>query len=428
MKILVVCEQFCNGGLETQIKTIAENLPKDTEMVFAFGKYTGEIELPNCTIYTGFHFSYIDTIKEICEDVEKLINVIESEEIDVIHVHPYYSFFSALFASQITHTKLFYSFHGISSFNFLKTVSSTAVFQYAFESGAIANTFAVSQDGINCMNNLSSNKVIFLPNPIDLNVFKIANVCQSRKWALISRLDEDKTGDIKMLINDLDKFEIDELDIYGSGTEMENLQTFIDEVQLHDKVVLKGYCKDIYHTLNNNYRGVIGTDRVLIEAMAMGYPTIIIGYNKINGFVNKKIFDLIKTNNFNNIHLSMQNYIMPNEEEIVTITNEVRTNYSSTKIVVSYIETIKSSDSTFMQNICNLYLEIKKLSENPSINMCSFQKERLVYDLIYTYIGKYTLTKETSNLFAQANLTYELYDLLTNRLLELKGIIKDDEN
>ena len=50
MKILVISEAFDNGGLETQIKTYYEALPKNIKMIFAFGKYTEKIKLNNTKI------------------------------------------------------------------------------------------------------------------------------------------------------------------------------------------------------------------------------------------------------------------------------------------------------------------------------------------------------------------------------------------
>ena len=118
-------------------------------MIFAFKTYSEKIKLDNAKIYTDFHFSYEDTIEEFCQDVERLVEIIKKEKIDVIHVHPYYSFFAALFASQLTKVKIVYTYHGLGSFNFLKTPISQAIFNYAFEANSFAKVFAVTEAGIN---------------------------------------------------------------------------------------------------------------------------------------------------------------------------------------------------------------------------------------------------------------------------------------
>ena len=64
MKILVVCDNYSTGGLETQINTYYNNLSLGNKMIFAFGNYTKTDLLKNANIYDGFHFSYNDTINE----------------------------------------------------------------------------------------------------------------------------------------------------------------------------------------------------------------------------------------------------------------------------------------------------------------------------------------------------------------------------
>lgn len=428
MKILVVSESFDNGGLETHIKTYYEALPRNVKMIFAFGKYTGKIKLDNAKIYTGFHFSYIDTIKEFCEDVNRLVEIIKKEKIDAMHVHPYYSFFAAYFASQITNTNLFYTFHGISSFNFLKTPISQSIFQYAFESTGVASVLSVSNDGIKCFKNFLYSKSILLPNSINLQKFPIAKVKDNGHWALISRLDSDKVSEIKLLIRNMKKYKIKKLDIFGSGSETENLKNFLLENKLNKVVNFMGYSYNLYQDLNNKYSGVIGIGRVLLETMSMGYPTILIGYNKVTGFVNTEIFNKIKNNNFSNINLNEENYNFPNSREIVQIRDEIRNNYNSEIITVKYLDIIKNNMSIFKQNIKDLYSEIELLNRNEEINICSFHKERMLYNLIYKYIGKYTLDPKTYNIFVNTNLSYELFDIMSMRVLEMKGMIENEKN
>ena len=428
MNILVVSEAFDNGGVETQIKTYYESLPRNVKMIFAFGKYTEKIKLDNAKIYTGFNFSYIDTIKEFCEDVNRLVEIIKKEKIDAIHVHPYYSFFAAYFASQITNTNLFYTFHGISSFNFLKTPISQAIFQYSFESLGVASVLSVSNDGINCFKNFPYSRVILLPNPINLRKFPIAQIKDNGHWVLISRLDSDKLTEIKLLIKNMKKYKIKKLDIFGSGSEIENLKSYLLENKLNKDVNFMGYSYNLYQDLNNKYNGVIGIGRVLLETLSMGYPTILIGYNKVTGFVNMDIFNKIKNNNFSNINLNEENYNFPNSKEMVQIRDEIRNNYNSEIITAKYLDIIKNNMSTFKQNIKDLYAEIELLNRNDEINICSFHKERMLYNLIYKYIGKYTLDPKTYNIFVNTNLNYELFDIMSMRVLEMKGMIENEKN
>lgn len=427
MKILVVCESFNNGGLETQVKSFYDNLPENVEMIFAFKTYCEKIKLNNAKIYTGFHFSYADTIEDFCSDVKKLVEIIQNEKIDVIHVHPYYSFFSALFASQLTKTKIVYTYHGLGSFNFLKTPISQAIFNYAFEANSFAKVFTVTEAGINCFKDLGCKNVLHLPNPIDINVFPKAKYIDNQKYAIISRIDIDKIKEIEKMLLNLDKFNIKKVDIYGDGSELENLKIFINDNNLENKVKVKGYITNVYDTINEKYNGVIGLGRVVLESLAMGMPTILIGYNRVNGFINKDIYDKIKSFNFVNIMFDEVNYKYPTNKDINYIYRDILKNYATEKVLEQYLINLNTTNSCFMQNMIDLYKEIYKLSENKDLKKCYFHHEREIYKLVEKYIGKYTLHKETINIFVNANLVYGMQDLFFIKLNEIEKGSKDND-
>ena len=91
MNVLIVSENFLNGGLETQINTTLNALENNANFFFAFRDYNKEWSLNN--VFTGFNFSYNSTVNQFCDDVNKLINIINKNNIDIVHVHPFYSFF-----------------------------------------------------------------------------------------------------------------------------------------------------------------------------------------------------------------------------------------------------------------------------------------------------------------------------------------------
>lgn len=421
MKILVISESFNNGGLETQIKTYYENLPQNIQMVFAFGKYSKKIILENAKIYTNFHFSYSDTIKEFCEDVDNLVKIINEEKIDVIHVHPYYSFFASFFASQLTHKKLIYTYHGASSFNFLNTTISSILFYYSIESNCIANILSVNSEGIDCLKNLGFKNCNLLVNPVDLKKFPVANIQNNGKWAIISRIDEDKIEEIKQILLKMNNYKIKSIDVYGDGSSLDELEKFIKNCNLSKRVFLKGYASNIFNVVNNKYNGIIGIGRVVIESIVMGYPTIIIGFNKINGFIDTNMFEILKENNFVNKKLEIENREIPKCDELREITNKARNIFNIDKIILEYITQIENSTSIFYKNIEELYKEIEKLSENNEINCCYFHKERLIYNLLQKYIKNLCLKSTTLNLFINANIVYEIYDNLTMNITKIGG-------
>lgn len=416
MNILVVSECFRNGGLETQIKTYYDNLPDNVNMIFAFGEYSGEVALSSNKIFTGFHFSHTDTIKSFCEDVDRLVAIIKQESIDVIHVHPFYSFFSAFFASQLTKTKLVYSYHGVSSMNFSKSVLGMALFYYAFESGAVGKVFSVSDTGVNAFEKIGYKNSVFMPNPIDLKKFPSAEVAANNKWAIISRINSDKVGEIKRLILNKDKYGFNEVDIYGSGNCVEELEEFIFSNGLKDNVKIKGYAHNVFDTVNGKYNGIIGIGRVILEAATMGMPAFLMGYNKLTGFVNYDIYEKIRKVNFSNVCLNDTNDNSVSQAEINSIKDKAIATYSISAILPKYVDGIENSNSIFLENICNMYSEICKFLENEDDAACTFYDNRMIYNLAYVYVGRFSLDMTIEAMFANTNLTYDMYDYNKLRL------------
>ena len=425
MNILVVSESFNNGGLETQIKTMHDNTI-NSRMIFAFGKYSNKIDLNDAKIYKDFHFSYDSTIKDFCEDVDRLVELIQKERIDVIHVHPYYSFFPAFIASQLTNIKLVYTHHGIGSFTFTKSVNGAILFYYAITEKCVSNIFSVNEDGVNIFKKLNYSNVVLLPNPIDVKLFKKANVVNNRKWALISRLDQDKYDEIKIILQNLDKYNIEKIDIYGDGSLKDDLIDFINKSKLNDTVSYKGYLNNIFESLNNNYNGVIGIGRVLLESLTMGYPSIIIGYKKITGYVNYDVYNDIKSKNFINMKYNKTNDKYPSPRDIKMIRSDIIKKFNVDSVIKKYEKELERNNSFYFTNIKELYSKIKDISKNELLMNCSFFKERVIYKLLVKYISYYSSSAIVDTLIANADLTYDILDVSFNRIQELKGDVKNE--
>lgn len=98
----------------------------------------------------------------------------------------------------------------------------------------------------------------------------------------------------------MSNYDIKYIDILGDGNEFDNLNEYLKNNKLTQKVSLKGYSNKIYNEVNNKYNGIIGIGRVILEGLAMKIPCILIGNNKITGFVNEKVYNEIKDINFIN--------------------------------------------------------------------------------------------------------------------------------
>ena len=191
MKILIVSEKFVKGGLETHINTYYDLIKDASDIYFAFSKYEDNGYLKDAKIYDNFNFNFNSTISEFCSDVENLVKIIRENNIDIVHVHPFYSFFPALFATAITNVKLVYTYHGYGSINFISSNIDSMLFLYGIEN-KVDKVFCVAENAIEYFKELHNQNIIFLPNIIDEDIYKEHDVINNKKWALISRIDADK--------------------------------------------------------------------------------------------------------------------------------------------------------------------------------------------------------------------------------------------
>ena len=198
MNVLIVSENFLEGGLETQINTTINTLSDKVTFFFAFSKYNSKWNFEN--VFIDFNFSYSSTISQFCDDVDRLIDIIEKNKIDIVHVHPFYSFFPAIFAAKICKIPIVYTYHGMASYNFICQPVDTILFNM-FMDYELDKIFSVSNEGKQILNNIifNKNKTIFLPNPIDIEKFIKLNINNNKSWALISRLDIDKIDAIEKI-------------------------------------------------------------------------------------------------------------------------------------------------------------------------------------------------------------------------------------
>lgn len=433
MNILIVSQNFIRGGLETQIFT-QYNIMKDKhKFYFAFGKYDSNLKFDECKIYKDFNFDAQSSIEQFCMDVDRLINIIKEEKIDVVHVHPFYSVFPAVFAAKIANVPIVYTFHGYASFNFPYKINDVILFQSILES-EIDKIFSVSEIGVSIINNATfSEETVLLPNSIDLNQYKKHSIINNKVWALISRLDEDKMDEIKKVISSLNDINIEKICIYGDGDRKKELQNFINSKQLQDKVELMGHYDNLYEELNGKYNGIMGISRVAMEAIAMGYPTMIVGCGKIAGIMNLKMYNAIKKYNFINtifkditidkLNLQLED-VYKLKDERNQICDTIRQQYSAKMIYEKYEQEIKLDQVKDVYNIKKIYAEIKNI-ENLKENIYD---SRLVYNILKKYIESEYLSINLKSYFVNFNNYFNILDANYKEQIDLQNTIKNIED
>lgn len=447
MNVLILADNFKEGGLETHIYTLYQRLKQDNNVFFAFSKYYGKYDLPADNVYSGFHFDVKCSIKDFCEDVDSLVRIINENKIDVINIHPYYSLFPAMFAAHLTNTKITYTFHGTLSFNYTSKINDTLLFQYVFES-TINKVFSVSSFGISTFKSLNYDNVVLFPNPIDLDKYSITKVNNNKKWALISRLDDDKYNEIIKVFEWLPNLDIDELDVYGDGKRIEELK---EAAKNNDKTInFMGYVENIAAAIKDKYTGIFGTGRVAIEGLAMNYPVAISGCGSVLGVVDEQLYEKLKTQNFvakfgSEIDISSFNKqikeINKGNLKKYLFRESINEFFNIDNLIKLYYETIDQIEFYSLNNIRDLYTEIKKLLDFGDGNLPVYSSTN-VYYLLKNYVEYYTKNMMIKNLFIsydkqienEYQFTNEIgrlnieINLINEKLNQLKEELLDEEN
>lgn len=387
MNILIISENFTRGGLETHLYTYYKELRKNNNVFFAFENYQDFGLLPDAKIETGFHFNSDVTIGDFVDDVNRLVKIVKENKIDFIHVHPFYSIYQASFVAQLTKTKLVYTYHGPASLTFTQSMFDEIMLEYALET-TVSGIFSVSQRGVDGFSKMFSKDIFYLPNPIDTEAYAKTEIIPNKKWALVSRLDIDKTPAIIKFFEQLDKLEIDEIDVWGDGSEKSNLENIASRV--NKKINFKGYSTNLNKELLNNYNGIIGIGRVAIEGLIMGYPVMLVGNDKVCGIIDSNSYEEIKEQNFVARVL--------NEKSVEEINNQLIELYSDsskyyfrediienmgiTKIASKYIEHINNlQQQTEIAEMIYIFNELWKCDKN-----ARFHDDYNLLDILNKYV------------------------------------------
>ena len=423
MKILVISESFIAGGLERQIITQNQTLKK-VEFIYAFCNYKENEFLKNNKVYK-LNNDY--TVKSFIKNVDTLVDIIKKEKIDYIHVHPFYTLFYALFAASLTKTPFCYTVHGFGSINFPYQINDIILLKYILNT-IKCNIFSVSnlyKESIE--ETFDRNNIIHIPNSIDTSLYKECKYLNNKKWLLISRLDIDKTEEITILINNMEKLGIEQLDIIGDGTETKNLKN----ISKGKKVNFIGFKNNVNEVIQNGYNGIIGLGQVVLEGLVSNIPTLLIGYGRITGLVDKEKYDNIKNYNFVNRYIEDDSLDVISKEISKLDKNinkyklrEYAINDFDSKLVYKeYYNVIKQETIFNNYDIEKTYKEIKEYIDKKIILLDEdFYKSINIFYILRKYL-KYSCNQNLLDSFDYCDLKVEL-ELKTKKLNE-DNIIHD---
>lgn len=405
LNILVVNENFTGGGLETHIHSYYMELRKKHHFVFAFGNFKSELEFAEADVHTGFHFGWRSTVEEFVADVERLLQLIRREKIDVIHAHPFHSIFPAVVAGQLAGIPVACTHHGTYSFAFPGGVNEALLLYYAYTE-LVGCVFSVSQTGKQALETRAHvPNVVFMPNAIDTRLYRHHKVVNNRRWAVISRLDGDmgKAAALKKLFEAMPSLPINSVDVYGDGAQRQMLEETVKKLGLTAKVRFMGFQSDLYERLDGNYNGIIGSDRVALEGLTMGYPVLELGYDRICGILYGTALQKAKSCNFvANTLPALDSDTVASQLEQVYATpaqfdfrQEMVNAFDIQSIAKVYVKRLSALDPAPHANIVTWFEDVKALPD-PKVNFYASQN---VFHTIEKDIGPYTIDRNMKDLF-----------------------------
>ncbi|MEG0025698.1 MAG: glycosyltransferase [Bacilli bacterium] len=426
MKVLVVSENFLNGGLERQIINQYNNLNSKVSFIYAFQKYEKSNCIKEWTIYKLEEGSSINSLINNCE---KLIKIINKEKIDVIHVHPMLTLFPALFASQITKIPIAYTVHGLGSINAYRAINFKILFRYFLNNcNPLVITVDKNHDKVLAHNYLVNN-IIYIPNSIDIKLFSDVKLVKNHKWMLLSRLDIDKKVEILKILELIKKAKI-KIDIVGSGNCEQEIRQKVIDLKLQDKVKFLGYQSDIPNTMNNGYNGIIGIGQVVLEGLSANLPVLLMGYEKITGLMDANIFNQIKNVNFNNRFIK-SNFKIEDLENINTnletyqFNKSILNEFTGENVWNKYYNQLCQLEFYNCDQITNIYDDIKKLVEkNSTEKMKNFEDAITIYNIIRNNIYNYITD---SNLIDLISFFDDKYYMESSIQIDMENIKKDNQ-
>ena len=290
--ILFINDAFIGGGLETrvieQIKILKNHKIRPfllcRELNEAYSKHF--IAVSDALTLKSKHD--VISARDIIKDVDNICNFCLENKIDFIDCNPFWCALPATLAANKLQTPISFTLHGKISADFISKEYLTAqalydtIFSYGF-----TQIFAVAEYLKDLYPHIPNIEII--RNGLPINRLESQSFKNSKRIAIASRLDEPKT---QIIIDFLPKVykskAIEQIDIYGDGDHLPQLQDYITKHQMADKVNLCGWAKNFPKELNKKqYMLVFGMGRVVLEAIKSGVPVGILGYSGFVGLVNR---------------------------------------------------------------------------------------------------------------------------------------------
>ena len=302
MNVLTIVQNFLVGGLETRIQG---------EIKWAndhgHGTYLATSEnfvaesLPDTTlgITTGLDIGDSASTSGLMSAVDCLVDIVQDNDIDVIHAHPFSALLPAMLASQLTKTPLVVSLHGPASLSPSQRKGQWRMhLAFALTHASLIACVSPEVKAL-ATKIICHDRIEIFPNCVDVQKHSRPSMIRSSgRWALIGRLDRDKKDGVIEFLNASKCFPIRMLDVIGDGECRSELEKYvrISSYRL-PPVRFLGAKQEIMSEMTE-YDAVAGMGRVVLEAVAMSVPIVLAGYDGVKGWVDEDLFLRAAYSNF----------------------------------------------------------------------------------------------------------------------------------
>lgn len=250
---------------------------------------------PDCKI-AAYPFDDIDNATNFVNLVETLIDYIEVNEIDIVHIHMQNLFaFAAVIAAQLCQVPIISTTHGI--LELYQKPIETVLFAYIAQNSIFLNAYVSNLPYSAAALSNKQNKVI-IPNLININKYKSSHKSNNTNiWLITTRISKEKFPSILKFIELAYFCKVKTIHIAGGGNPKPLLER-INETYKEVDIEFLGERRDIPEILPD-YALLAGMGRVALEGMACQIPVCIITPDgKLKGLVTPSNFHRLKSYNF----------------------------------------------------------------------------------------------------------------------------------
>lgn len=280
-KVMFVCQSLGNGGAERVVSVLTDELSEADYRVFIL-TMTKEKQVYNINENVEIvapHKNYNAGILGKLQRVKIIRDEIIKHKIDVVVAFSHYNAMFSVIASYGLPVRIIGSERNDpAQLKNRKILNSTRNILYKKLDCLVCQT----DEAKAYFPNKIQEKTTIILNPISASIIDPYCGEKEKKIVTFCRLEPQKN--LRMLIDAFamlyEEYPDYELNIYGEGSERENLLNYIVSKGLVNVISIKPFCKDVHQkvmkatifALPSNYEGLSNS---MIEAMALGIPTVV---------------------------------------------------------------------------------------------------------------------------------------------------------